>query len=79
MIADSGLWYCDECKSVLVEFESWFVEIEKEHLCVDCAAEQLSKLRELKKLVWQNTAVNIDGEKYWPEWVVEHIGYEGWQ
>lgn len=51
MIAENGLWFCDKCKSLLVEHESWFVEIASEHLCVCCAENEIVGLRE--QLRWR--------------------------
>ena len=55
MIAENGLWFCDKCKSLLVEHESWFVEIASEHLCVCCAENEIVGLRD--QLRWRK----------WPE------------
>lgn len=45
MIAENGLWFCNSCKEQLIEHESWFLEIDKEHLCVCCAEKEIVKLR----------------------------------
>jgi len=55
VIAENGLWFCDKCKSLLVEHESWFVEIASEHLCVCCAENEIVGLRD--QLRWRK----------WPE------------
>lgn len=52
MIAENGLWFCDKCKSLLVEHESWFVEIASEHLCVCCAENEIVGLRD--QLRWRD-------------------------
>ena len=62
MITENGLWFCDKCKSLLVEHESWFVEIASEHLCVCCAENEIVGLRE--QLRWRK----------WPEEIPENHG-----
>lgn len=63
MIAENGLWFCDKCKSLLVEHESWFVEIASEHLCVCCAENEIVGLRD--QLRWRK----------WPEEKPTETGY----
>jgi hypothetical protein len=62
VIAENGLWFCDKCKSLLVEHESWFVEIASEHLCVCCAENEIVGLRD--QLRWRK----------WPEEKPEYQG-----
>jgi RNase P subunit RPR2 len=58
-----GLRYCDKCKSLLVEHESWFVEIASEHLCVCCAENEIVGLRDqLRWRIWPNEEPNKTGQ-----------------